>query len=55
MGTRIGRATLLGAALFGLAACGAVGDIDTAAMQTTNRAVGAPVNGPNNPPPPPRQ
>lgn len=38
--------------LLGLAGCGAVGDIDTAAMQTTNRAVGAPVNGANNPPPP---
>ncbi len=33
--------------LFGLSACAAVGNIDTAAMQTTNKAVGAPVNGPS--------
>lgn len=44
-------AVLFGAALV-LSGCGAVGRIDTAAMQTTNRAVGAPVNGPGNPPPP---
>lgn len=32
--------------LTGLSACAAVGNVDTAVMQTTNRAVGAPVNGP---------
>ena len=46
-------ACLLGAAsLLALAGCGAVGDIDTGAMQTTNRAVGVPFNGPGNPPSP---
>lgn len=29
-----------------LSGCAAVGNLDTAAMQTTNKAVGAPVNGP---------
>jgi hypothetical protein len=42
------------AALLALAGCGAVGDLDTAAMQTTNRAVGAPLNGPGDPPSPHR-
>ena len=37
------------ALLLALASCGAVGDIDTGAMQTTNRAVGAPLNGPGDP------
>jgi hypothetical protein len=50
----LGRTGVL-VVLLALGACGAVGDIDTAAMQTTNRAVGAPPNGPGNPPPPPRQ
>ena len=40
------------AALLALAGCGTIGDIDTGAMQTTNRAVGAPLNGPGNPPSP---
>ena len=46
------RSLLLLAAALALAGCGAIGNIDTAAMQTTNRVVGAPVNGPGNPPPP---
>ncbi|MCQ8239284.1 hypothetical protein [Rhizosaccharibacter radicis] len=41
--------------LLAASGCGAVGDIDTGAMQTTNRLVGAPPNGPANPPPPPPQ
>jgi len=51
MSTR-SQTLVLVAVLLALAGCGAVGDIDTAAMRTTNRAVGAPVNGPGNPPPP---
>ena len=47
------RSAAVLAALLALAGCGAVGDIDTAAMRTTNRAVGAPANGPGNPPVPP--
>lgn len=43
------RTPVLLAAILSLAACGAVGNLDTAAMQTTNRAVGAPVNGPGTP------
>ncbi len=46
------RSSLAAALLLALAGCGAVGDIDTGAMQTTNRAVGAPLNGPGNPPSP---
>ena len=46
------RRSLAVAILLALAGCGTVGDIDTGAMQTTNRAVGAPVNGPGNPPSP---
>ncbi len=42
---------LAAALLLAIAGCGAVGDIDTGAMRTTNRAVGAPVNGSGNPPP----
>lgn len=52
--SRSARMLTLFAALLSLAACGAFGDLDTAAMQTTNRAVGAPLNGPANPPSPPR-
>ncbi|MCQ8279798.1 hypothetical protein NFI95_15235 [Acetobacteraceae bacterium KSS8] len=33
--------------LASLSACATVGNLDTAAMQTTNRAMGAPVNGPS--------
>ncbi len=46
------RRFLAVAMLLALAGCGTVGDIDTGAMQTTNRAVGAPLNGPGNPPSP---
>ncbi len=46
------RRCLAVAMLLALAGCGTVGDIDTGAMQTTNRAVGAPLNGPGNPPSP---
>ena len=46
------RRLLATALLLALAGCGAVGDIDTGAMQTTNRAAGAPLNGPGNPPSP---
>lgn len=49
------KATITLLALLSLTACGAIGDLDTAAMQTTNRAVGAPINGPGNPPSPPHQ
>ena len=43
---------LAAALLLTLAGCGTLGGIDTGAMQTTNRAVGAPLNGPGNPPSP---
>ena len=46
------RRFLVVATLLALAGCGTIGDIDTGAMQTTNRAVGAPLNGPGNPPSP---
>ena len=46
------RPLLALSALLALAACGAVGNLDTAAMQTTNKVAGAPINGPGNPPPP---
>ena len=46
------RSSLAAALLLALAGCATGGDIDTGAMQTTNRAVGAPPNGPGNPPPP---
>ena len=43
---------ILLAAMLGLSACGAFGNLDTAAMQTTNKVAGTPVNGAGNPPPP---
>ncbi len=46
------RSLSVAALLLAVAGCGTVGDIDTGAMQTTNRAVGAPLNGPGNPPSP---
>ena len=46
------RRFLVVAALLAPAGCGTVGNIDTGAMQTTNRAVGAPLDGPGNPPSP---
>lgn len=49
------RMPVIVAVLLVLSGCGAVGDIDTAAMQTTNRVVGAPLNGPGNPPSPGHQ
>lgn len=48
------RLPVLLVAMLALSACGAFGNLDTAAMQTTNKVAGAPVNGPGNPPSPNR-